>query len=34
MARDVLAALRARGIGVASTTVDIVGLPAVRLEGR
>ena len=34
MAREVLAALRARGIGVASTTVDIVGLPAVRLEGR
>jgi small-conductance mechanosensitive channel len=34
MAREVLAGLRARGIAVASTTVDIVGLPAVKLEGR
>ena len=32
MTREILAALRGAGIGIASSTIDIVGLPAVRLE--
>jgi hypothetical protein len=33
MARDVLAALERSGIGVASTTYEIVGMPPLRVEG-
>jgi small-conductance mechanosensitive channel len=33
MARDVLAALEQAGIGVASTTYEIVGMPPLRVEG-
>lgn len=32
MSRDILAALRAAGIGIASRTVEVVGLPPVRVE--
>jgi small-conductance mechanosensitive channel len=34
MTREILAALRAAGIGVASGTLEIVGLPPLRLERR
>jgi hypothetical protein len=33
ISRDLLAALDAAGIGIASSTSEIVGLPPVRIEG-
>ncbi len=32
MSRDILAELEAAGIGIASATFEVVGLPALRLE--
>ena len=32
MSRDILAALDAAGIGIASGTYEIVGLPPIRIE--
>ena len=32
MSRDILAALDAAGIGIASATFEIVGLPPIRIQ--